>query len=111
MAWRYTAEEECAAILNDDLDEMNSADSLDESFSESSSSTSELDSNPEEDYAGRTINVQVPLPITISLKLIIIYPMRITIHQMLALQTKAVKTLGKMNSLASKTFHSMNRLE
>ena len=41
---------------------MNSADSLDESFSESSSSTSELDSNPEEDYAGRTINVQVPLP-------------------------------------------------
>ena len=62
MAPRYTAEEACAAILNDDLDEMNSADSLDESFSESSSSTSELDSNPEEDYAGRTINVQVPLP-------------------------------------------------
>lgn len=62
MARRYTAEEACAAILNDDLDEMNSADSLDESFSESSSSTSELDSNPEEDYAGRTINVQVPLP-------------------------------------------------
>ena len=62
MARPYTAEEVCAAILNDDLDEMNSADSLDESFSESSSSTSELDSNPEEDYTGRTINVQVPLP-------------------------------------------------
>ena len=41
---------------------MNSADSLDENFSESSSLTSELDSNPEEDYAGRTIKVQVPLP-------------------------------------------------
>ena len=62
MARRDTAEDACAAILNDDLDEMNSADSLDKSFSESSSSTSELDSNPEEDYAGQTINVQVPLP-------------------------------------------------
>ena len=62
MARRYTAEQACKAILNDDdLGEMESADSLDESFSNtSSSSCSEIDSDPENDYCGRVLNVVTP---------------------------------------------------
>ena len=52
------AEQVCKAILNDDdLGEMESADSLDESFSNTSSSCSEIDSDPDNDYCGRVINV------------------------------------------------------
>ena len=64
MAQRCTAEQACKAVLNDDdLGEIESADSLDESFSNtsSSSSCSEIDSDPENDYCGRVINV-VTLP-------------------------------------------------
>lgn len=61
MARRYTAEEAAEAIMNeDDFGEMESADSLDESFSESSTSCSEVDSNPDNDYCGRTITVDFP---------------------------------------------------
>ena len=63
MARRYTAEKACKVILNDDdLGEIESADSLDESFSNtsSSSSCSEIDSDPENDYCGRIINVVTP---------------------------------------------------
>ena len=62
MARRYTAEQACKAILNDDdLGEIESADSLDESFSNtSSSSCSEIDSDPENDYCVRVINVVTP---------------------------------------------------
>ena len=63
MARRYTAEQACKAILNDDdLGEMESADSLDESFSNtsSSSSCSEIDSDPANDYYGRVINAVTP---------------------------------------------------
>lgn len=49
--------------MNDDeFGEMKSADSLDESFSDSSISCSEVDSNPVNDYCVRTINVETPLP-------------------------------------------------
>ena len=64
MARRYTAGQACKAILNDDdLGEMESADSLDESFrnTSSSSSCSDIDSDPDNDYCGRVINV-VTLP-------------------------------------------------
>ena len=61
MARRYTAEQARKAILNDDdLGEMESADSLDESFSNTSSSCSEIDSDPKNDYRGRVINVVTP---------------------------------------------------
>ena len=62
MARRYTAEQACKAILNDDdLGEMESSDSLDESFSNtSSSSCSEIDSDPANDYYGSVINVVTP---------------------------------------------------
>ena len=61
MARQYTAEQACKAILNDDgIGEMESADSLDESFSNTSSSCSETDSDPENDYCGRVINVVTP---------------------------------------------------
>ena len=61
MARRYTAEQACKTILNDDdLGETESADSLDESFSNTSSSCSEIDSDPENDYCGRVINVVTP---------------------------------------------------
>ena len=62
MAQRYTAEQACKTILNDDdLGKMESPDSLDESFSNtSSSSCSEIDSDPVNDYCGRVINVVTP---------------------------------------------------
>ena len=67
MARRYTAGQACKAILNDDdLGEMESADSLDESFnntsssSSSSSSFSDIDSDPDNDYCGRVINAVTP---------------------------------------------------
>ena len=51
MAQRYTAEQACKTILNDDdLGEMESADS----------SCSEIDSDPENDYCGKVINVVTP---------------------------------------------------
>jgi len=68
MARRYSAEEACKFILDyDSFEEMESADSLDESFSESStpiSSCSEVDSDPDNDYCGRTVNVETPPPPT-----------------------------------------------
>ena len=63
MARRYTAEEACEAIMNDDnFGELESADSLDESFTDSTSSCSEVDSNPDNDYCGRTIAVETSTP-------------------------------------------------
>ena len=63
MAWQYTTEEACEAIMNDDdFDELESADSLDESFTYSSSSCSEVDSNSDNNYCGCTIAVQTPTP-------------------------------------------------
>ena len=61
MARWYTVEQACKAILSDDdLGEMESADSLDESFNNTSSSCSEIDSDPENDYCGIVINVVKP---------------------------------------------------
>ena len=61
MAQRYTAEQASKTIRSDDdLGEMESADSLDESFSNTSSSCSEIDSDPENDYCGIVINVVKP---------------------------------------------------
>ena len=63
MARRYTAEEAYEALMNDDdFGELESADSLDESFTDSTSSCSEVDSNPDNDYFGRTIAVEIPTP-------------------------------------------------
>ena len=54
MAKRYTAEEACEALMNDDnFGELESVDSLDESFIDSTSPCSEVDSNPDNDYCGR----------------------------------------------------------
>ena len=47
---------------DDDFDELESADSLDESFTYSSSSCSEVDSNSDNNYCGCTIAVQTPTP-------------------------------------------------
>ena len=61
MVRRYTAEESCEVIMNDDdLGEMELADSLDDSFSDTSSSMSEIDSNPEDQFSGRNITVKPP---------------------------------------------------
>ena len=61
MARWYTVEQACKTILSDDdLGEMESADSLDESFNNTSSSCSEIDSDPENDYCGIVINVVKP---------------------------------------------------
>ena len=45
---------------DDDFGEMESADSLDDSLSDNSSSMSEIDSNPEDDFSGRNITVKTP---------------------------------------------------
>ena len=56
MAHRYTTEEDCEFMLNDDdFEEMESADSLDDSFSDSSSSNSETDPEHEIDFTGKTV--------------------------------------------------------
>ena len=63
MARRYTAEEYCEAIMNDDnFGELESADSLDESFTDSTSSCSKVNSNPDNDYCVRNIAVETPTP-------------------------------------------------
>ena len=61
MTRQYTAEEACEALTNDDnFGEFESADPLNESFTDSISSCSEVDSNPHNDYCGRTIAVETP---------------------------------------------------
>ena len=61
MTRQYTAKEACEALTNDDnFGEFESADSLNESFTDSISSCSEVDSNPDNDYCGRTIAVETP---------------------------------------------------
>ena len=59
MAYRYTAEEALELIMNDELAEMESCDSFDsDDFSNDiTSSCSELDSDPDQDFCGRTISV------------------------------------------------------
>ena len=55
---RYTAEEACELLMNDEnLGEMDSADSLDDSFSHSTTSCLEVDLDPENDFIGRTVSV------------------------------------------------------
>ena len=55
---RYTAEEACELLMNDEnFREMDSADSLDDSFSDSTTSCSEMDSDPENDFIGKTVSV------------------------------------------------------
>ena len=63
MAQRYTAEEACEALMNDgNFGELESADSLDESFTDSTRSCPEFDSNPDNDYCGRIIAIETPTP-------------------------------------------------
>ena len=58
MARRYTTEEDCEIMLNDDdFEEMESADFLDDSFSDSSSSNSETDPEHEIDFTGKTVKI------------------------------------------------------
>ena len=55
---RYTAEEACELLMNDEnFREMDSADSLDDSFSDSTTSCSEMDSDPENDFIEKTVSV------------------------------------------------------
>ena len=55
---RYTAEEASELLMNDkNFGEMESADSLDDSFSDSITSYSEVDSDPENDFVGRDVSV------------------------------------------------------
>ena len=55
---RYTAEEACELLMNDEnFREMDSADSLDDSFSDSTTSYSEMDSDPENDFIEKTVSV------------------------------------------------------
>ena len=55
---QYTAEEACELFMNDEnFGEMDSGDSLDDSFSDSTTSCSEVDSDPENDFIGRTVSV------------------------------------------------------
>ena len=57
MAW-YTAEEACELLTNDEnFGEMDAADSLDDNFSDSATWCSEVDSDPENDFIGRTVSV------------------------------------------------------
>ena len=61
MGRRYTVEEACEANINDDnFRETESVDSLDDSFSDTSSSISEIDSNPQDDFSVRNITVKTP---------------------------------------------------
>ena len=63
MTRRYTAEKACEAIMNDDgFGKLESTDSLDESFIDSTSSCSEVDSKPDNDYYVRNIAVETPTP-------------------------------------------------
>ena len=56
---RYSAEETCELLMNDEnFAEMDSADSLDDSFNDSTTSWSEVDSDPENDFIGRTVSTQ-----------------------------------------------------
>ena len=55
---RYTAEEARELLMNDEnFGEMNSVDSLDDSFSNSTTSCSEVDSDPENVFIGGTVSV------------------------------------------------------
>ena len=55
---RYTAEEARELLMNDEnFGGMDSVDSLDDSFSDFTSSCSEVDSDPENDFIGRTVSV------------------------------------------------------
>ena len=55
---RYTAEEASEFLMNHkNFGEMESADSLDDSFSDSITSYSEVDSDPENDFIGRNVSV------------------------------------------------------
>ena len=55
---RYTAEETSEFLMNDEnFGEMESADSLDDSFSDSVTPYSEVDSDPENDFVGRNVSV------------------------------------------------------
>ena len=56
MACRYTAEEACEPVMNDDdFGEMESADCLDDSCSNTSSSMPEIGSNPEDVFLEETL--------------------------------------------------------
>ena len=55
---RYIVEEASEFLMNDEnFGEMESADSLDDSFSDSITSYSEVDSDPENDFVGRNVSV------------------------------------------------------
>ena len=55
---QYTAEEACELLMNDEnFREMDSTNSLDDSFSDSTISCSEMDSDPENDFIGETVSV------------------------------------------------------
>ena len=63
MARRCTAEDACEAITNDDnFGELESADSLDENFTDSTNSCSKVDPNPDNNYCGQTISAETPTP-------------------------------------------------
>ena len=56
---RYTAEETCELLMNDEnFGEMDSADSLEDSFNDSTTSCPEVDPEPENDFVGRTVSTQ-----------------------------------------------------
>ena len=55
---RYTAEEACELLMNDkNFGETDTADSLHGSFSDFTTSCSEVDSDPENHFVGRTVSV------------------------------------------------------
>ena len=55
---QYTAEEACDLLVNDDnFGQMDSANSLDNRFSDFTTSCSEMDSDPENDFIRRTVSV------------------------------------------------------
>ena len=61
MACRYTSEEACEPVMNDDdFGEMESAGCLDDSCSNTSSSMPEIGSNPEDVFSRRNITVKTP---------------------------------------------------
>ena len=61
MAKRYTSEEACEIIVNDDFSDIDSKDSLDSEIESDSSSTAsylEVDSDPENDFPGKKVLIQ-----------------------------------------------------
>ena len=62
---QYTAEEACELLMNDEyFGEMDSADSLDDSFRDPTTSCSEVNSDPENDFISVTTQQQRSCPRT-----------------------------------------------